>query len=62
MLKGPGQLTEWLAATGVAREVLADAVASFTVARARILAAIGSPEGAAEANALAPVGGQLGLL
>jgi transcriptional regulator with XRE-family HTH domain len=26
MLKGPGQLTEWLAATGVAREVLADAV------------------------------------
>ena len=36
--------------------------ASFTVARARILAAIGSPEAAAEANAFAPVGGQLGLL
>ena len=35
---------------------------SFTVARARILAAIGSPAAAREANALAPVGGQLGLL
>ena len=32
------------------------------VARARILAAIGSPEGAAEANAAASTGGQLALL
>ena len=35
---------------------------SFGVARARIMAAIGSPEAAAEANELAPVGAQLGLL
>ena len=35
---------------------------SYAVARSRILAAIGSPEAAAEANALAPEGAQLGLL
>lgn len=35
---------------------------SFETARARILAAVGSPEYAAEANAAAPVGAQLGLL
>jgi len=35
---------------------------SFGVAKARIMAAIGSPEAAAEANELAPVGAQLGLL
>lgn len=34
----------------------------FEVARARVLAAVGSPEFAAEANAAAPVGAQLGLL
>jgi hypothetical protein len=32
------------------------------VARARVLAAIGNPEAAAEANAAAPTGAQLGLL
>jgi len=36
--------------------------ANFEIARARILAAHGSPEYAAEANAAAPVGSQLGLL
>ena len=35
---------------------------SYGVARARIMAAIGSPDEAAEANASAPVGAQLGLL
>lgn len=35
---------------------------NFEIARARILAAHGSPEYAAEANAAAPVGAQLGLL
>ena len=35
---------------------------SYAVATSRILAAIGSPEAAAEANTLAPVGAQLGLL
>ncbi len=35
---------------------------SFGVARSRIMAAIGSPSEAAEANTLAPVGAQLGLL
>jgi hypothetical protein len=35
---------------------------SFEEARARVMAAIGSPEAAVEANAAAPVGGQLGLL
>jgi DNA modification methylase len=34
----------------------------FAVARARILSAEASPEYAAEANAVAPVGAQLGLL
>jgi DNA modification methylase len=36
--------------------------ASFDVARSRILAAIGSPEHAAEANEVAPAGAQLSLL
>jgi hypothetical protein len=36
--------------------------ANFEIARSRILAAHGSPEYAAEANTLAPVGAQLGLL
>ena len=35
---------------------------SFEVGRARVLAAIGSPEAAAEANEAAPAGGQLALL
>ena len=35
---------------------------SFFAGRARVLAAIGSPEAAAEANAAAPKGAQLGLL
>ena len=35
---------------------------SFEVGRARVLAAIGSPEAAAEANEAAPTGGQLALL
>ena len=34
----------------------------FEVARSRIMAAIGSPEEAAAANAVAPKGAQLGLL
>jgi hypothetical protein len=40
----------------------ANAVQSFHIARARIMAAIGSPEAAAEANAIAPPKAQLSLL
>ncbi len=36
--------------------------ANFEIARSRILAAHGSPEYAAEANTLAPVGAQLSLV
>ena len=39
-----------------------DQAMSYWVARSRIYAAIGSPEEAAKANELAPVGAQLGLL
>jgi hypothetical protein len=51
---------------GIERDPVPDApvgaVQSFHIARARIMAAIGSPEAAAEANELAPTGGQLSLL
>ena len=42
--------------------IIPDEPHSYYVACSRIMAAIGSPEAAAQANTLAPVGAQLGLL
>jgi hypothetical protein len=54
---GVAAVAEGLRFVGIERDA-----ASFEVARARIMAAIGSPEAAAEANANAPVDAQLVLL
>jgi hypothetical protein len=59
---GSGTTGVACAAEGVAFVGIEADPGNFEIARARILAAHGSPEYAAEANTAAPVGAQLGLL
>lgn len=60
---GVAAVAEQVRFIGIERDPVTDGDHdSFGVAKARIMAAIGSPEAAAEANEKAPVGAQLGLL
>lgn len=60
---GVASVAEGVRFIGIERDpVDEDSLDSFGIARGRIMAAIGSPEVAAEANKAAPRGSQLGLL